>query len=525
MRPIVRPRDEYDVTDAGEAVGAGGRAPRPSTSVAGAAAVGLVVALGLVLRFVTTSDLWLDEALTVNIADLPLGEIGDALRRDGHPPLYYWLLHGWMELFGTGDVAVRALSGVFAVLALPVAWLAGRHLGGRSVAWTALVLLAANPFAIRYATEARMYSLVVLLVLVGLVAIGRALDAPRPGRLALVAAVAGALVLTQYWAFYLLVATVGVLALRGWRGTGRGAARRVVLAVAVGCLAFLPWLGGFAYQLDHTGTPWAKGTRLVDASLKTVGDWGGGSLAPMRALGLAIIVLALVASVAALRRVRSSLTTDPEVLAVAFVASVTMALGIGVGFVTASAFASRYTAVAFPLVVLLASVGLGAVTRSGLRTAAMVGLVALGLLGLQRNVVVNRTQGGEIAAAIRDEGEPGDVVAYCPDQLGPSVSRHLGPSFVQTTFPAGAAPAFVDWVDYAERNEAGDPDAFAEEVLRRAGPGRDIWLVWASNYRTLDKKCEALADELTSDGRKAVEVVQRDQDIRERQNLIRYPAP
>ena len=39
-------------------------------------------------RFVTRSDLWLDEALTTNISRLPLGEIGPWLRHDGAPPLF-----------------------------------------------------------------------------------------------------------------------------------------------------------------------------------------------------------------------------------------------------------------------------------------------------------------------------------------------------------------------------------------------------------------------------------------------------
>ena len=139
------------------------------------------------------------------------------------------------------------------------------------------MLLAANPFAIRYATEARMYSMVVLLVLVGLVSVGRALDRPRLGRLAVVALVTGALVLTQYWALYLVAAAAAVLVVRAWRGAGRTATLRVLLAAAIGCLAFLPWLGGFAFQLAHTGTPWSKGTRLIDATVKTIGDWGGGA--------------------------------------------------------------------------------------------------------------------------------------------------------------------------------------------------------------------------------------------------------
>ena len=104
-------------------------------------AVGLVVAAGLLLRFWTRSGLWLDEALTVNIARLPLHAIPGALKHDGAPPLYYYLLHFWMALFGQSNDAVRALSGLIAVATLPVAWLCGRRLGGRAVAWTMLVLL------------------------------------------------------------------------------------------------------------------------------------------------------------------------------------------------------------------------------------------------------------------------------------------------------------------------------------------------------------------------------------------------
>src|SRR4051812_37907805 len=113
-----------------------------------------VVAVGVALRFVTSSHLWLDEALTVNIARLPLSRIPDALRHDGSPPLYYLALHFWSAVFGASDAAVRALSALFAVVTLPLVWIAGRRIGARRTAVAALVLLASSPFAIRFATEA-----------------------------------------------------------------------------------------------------------------------------------------------------------------------------------------------------------------------------------------------------------------------------------------------------------------------------------------------------------------------------------
>src|SRR5437764_15235698 len=72
------------------------------------AAVGIVaaVAVGIVLRFVSRGPLWLDEAQSLAIAQRPLSHLADALRHDGAPPLYYALLHGWIQLFGTSTFAV-----------------------------------------------------------------------------------------------------------------------------------------------------------------------------------------------------------------------------------------------------------------------------------------------------------------------------------------------------------------------------------------------------------------------------------
>ncbi len=143
----------------------------------------MVVGLGVVLRTYTASATWLDETLTINIASLPLSQLPSALRVDGAPPLYDVLLHGWMQLFGASDLAARSLSGLFSIATLPMARAAGRRAAGPAGARAALLLLSTSPFAVYYATEARMHALVMLLVFAGYLLLQRALTRPSLARL------------------------------------------------------------------------------------------------------------------------------------------------------------------------------------------------------------------------------------------------------------------------------------------------------------------------------------------------------
>ena len=124
MRTLVA--DDDETLDEGGEPPAGDEAEPPRRGRLPAVPSGLgtlvvagLVALGVAARFFSTSDLWLDEALSANIAKLPVGDLFEALKHDGHPPLYYLLLHYWMEVFGEGDVAVRALSGICTSSFLP----------------------------------------------------------------------------------------------------------------------------------------------------------------------------------------------------------------------------------------------------------------------------------------------------------------------------------------------------------------------------------------------------------------------
>jgi mannosyltransferase len=503
--------------------------------------IGATIVAGIVLRFATRSDLWLDEALTVNIARLPLRDLPDALRHDGAPPLYYALLHVWMLVFGEGDVAVRAFAGVIGVATLPLAYFAGLRLGGtdpvrrRWVAWSAVILMVSSPFAIRYSTEARMYALVIALVLLGYLAVMRALEHASVGRLACVAAVTAALLYTHYWSFFLLAVVAAVLlrAAVGRSATRRASARRTLLAVGVGGACFLPWIPILLSQLEHTGTPWASPTISPSTIVSTFSQFAGGRPIVGRAL---LVVLGLLAVAGVLVRARVNRDADHDddtdrdnaavlspVRSLALVGGATLLVGLGLSFVAGSTYQVRYAAVMFPFVVLVAAFGVTVLTDVRLRVAVLALAVVLGLVGAWRIIDTERTQAGQVATAIVKGAHRGDVIGYCPDQLGPSVSRLVPRSLGvrQYTFPTTSTPRRVDWVDYADKVDAADPAAFARMLLDRAGGGT-VWFVSSAGYQPFALKCETIGAGLATDRGPGRSIVNPDANIFEHMGVLRF---
>ncbi len=108
-------------------------------------------------------SLWLDEANSVHIADGSPGQIVNALSRDVSPPLYYFLLSGWMRLFGDSEIAVRLPSVLFYLGGICAMWFLGQMLFGRKGAAVTAFIYAVDPIIGRQAQNARMYSLIALL--------------------------------------------------------------------------------------------------------------------------------------------------------------------------------------------------------------------------------------------------------------------------------------------------------------------------------------------------------------------------
>ncbi len=474
--------------------------------------------LAVWLRFWTPSALWLDEALTVDIARAPLSQIPQLLRHDGAPPLYYYLLHFWIRIFGQSNLATRSLAGVIGVINLPVAWLAGYRVGsrwwvtgdvsaeerlerdrkGRITAWAVTLLVASSPFVVYYDTEARMYGLVIFLGTLTVLSIMSLLRRPTAWQALGLAVITSALLYSHYWAFYsTAVAGIGT-AWCAWKGPYRRACRYALAGLVLACLSFLPWVPTFLYQARHTGTPWAAPAQLT-VVVFTVTQFAGGNSDPGRALAVLFFFLTLLA-ICGLPldrwRVVLDLRSRPGVRLLALSVLFTIVFGVLAGRLTGSTFADRYTAmIVFPALVIMAY-GLTAISDTRTRNGFLAVAVFFGFLAAIPNAFLSRTQAGQVGAAIEARATPHDVVAYCPDQLGPAVSRVLDGRYREITFPREAPPEIVNWVNYLDVVRASKPEPFVTKVEAMAGSSASVFYVWAPGYTGFAYKCQQIADAL-----------------------------
>jgi hypothetical protein len=331
--------------------------------------VGALLLLSILLR---TRDFgvgfWIDEGLSVGIADRPLADIPAALRLDGSPPLYYSLLHVWMTVFGTTESATHALSLLFAVLAVPAAWWAARGLFGSTAGLAAALLAATNPFLTQYAQETRMYTLVALLGLLACGTFGRAFvlpaaEAATRRRWAAAFAVAlAALMYTHNWAlFFALACGLTWLALLG---AARGEARRErfrdgLIGFGGALLLFAPWLPTLAFQVQHTGAPWSNAPGLDD--LVRMPELLLGSVTQ-----LALVLAAGAGATVLLRRGPEGLSPRGRaLLAIAGLWALTVLVAYASSQVS-PAWATRYLAVSLPPLLLVIAGGLAHAGRLGI---------------------------------------------------------------------------------------------------------------------------------------------------------------
>jgi len=199
-----------------------------------------IVALGAVLRLIALGykSFWLDEISSVVFARVPGISFWQTLWRDeGNMALYYVMLRPWLH-FGTSEASVRLLSVLPGIASLPLMYLLGARLFGRTVGIVAALFLALSTCSVVYSQEARGYSWLLLGVIASTYLFVRMIERPTYAMALAYASVAGVTLYFHYFGLLVPLAhAVSVMALpadrRPWKYLLMAAAPFTALALPV----------------------------------------------------------------------------------------------------------------------------------------------------------------------------------------------------------------------------------------------------------------------------------------------------
>ena len=363
--------------------------------------VGLtLLTLGLGFIRLDYRALYVDEAISMGRARESWGSIWDTVTgEDPNMSLYYLLLKSWTAIVGHSWFAVRSLSVLFAALTVPVVYAIGKRLFGTSAGLVAALLLATNAFFLRYAQEARAYSLVALLV--ALSSYFFLLELDRPGRRTR-AAYAVTCVLAfhaHFFAVWVILAQVVVLL-----ATRRRAAFTAGWLVTYGTVALLTAPMAYAaLTLGHDPIAWIAEPgwwAIRDALAQLAGD-------SFRQI-YAVVLLCLLALPLALRspRLRFGLAFTGAWVALPVVAAFAISQ-------LKPIWVSKYLIVSLPGLTLLTAGAIASFRRTAVTAVAVVVLVVFTGPPLR---AWYRSGGFEdwrsLAAFVDARARPGDAIAF-----------------------------------------------------------------------------------------------------------------
>lgn len=381
----------------------------------------LPVQAALLLYNLALLPAWGDEAFTMFVVSRPLAGIAAAVSYDIHPPLYYFLLHGWMglPLAGVEIVRARAFSAVWLLLGTVIVyrlWVAKRET--RSAGRWFLALWTLSPCLLLYGRMARSYTMQLALASIALYAGLRFLEEPRRRVWQIACAGAVAALLYTHYAPGAAV-TVAIVVVGMWRAVRerdasslKGLAVVAVLALAL----YAPWLlmlRGAAAKWGSRGDVYAlAGNRAFDQIVK-VAYWLG-SFSFGETMSTAAVIAALAVAPLAGWLLWRGTRSAPEWLPLAATAAV-------IGFMGATRwvaypFMPARMLFTFPFFLLLLVRGRERWPRAGAAACAAMIVIALASFSSYYRKADFLNKGcaaplDEMAALVNQDATPGALVA------------------------------------------------------------------------------------------------------------------
>ncbi len=463
----------------------------------------LITLLGLGLRLyrLDNQSLWYDEGFSVYLARMDLGEITARTAADIQPPLYYYLLHGWIQLFGDDEWSLRVLSLLFGVLTVPlmyaVAWQLFRS---RLAGLLASLFVSVSPLHVWYGQEARMYTLLTFLCLMSSYFLLLVIDAKKTWQIpALWVAYTLTNVValyTHYFAFFILAFQAAYLLLV-WIARQFRPLHLILGGLASGLvtlLLYLPWLPNLLTRYGADVSYWPGQLKIHEVLIDIILAYVGGESVPealglLLALGFGLIFVLSFLSLLSDAAHRSELgpentayTLPPAYQPLLFLLLYLLlppALILALSYASPK-FNARYVMIAHPALLLILAGGLAALWRqrpdsqrvllrralSALALVFVLGVAAYANLNAYADPAFARADFRSTASYIRGHISPEETIILTSGHMFP-VFDYYAPGVERFLLPDSPTLDTTQTLDYS----------IATELNKWLAGKEGVWLV------------------------------------------------
>ncbi|HZU42419.1 MAG TPA: glycosyltransferase family 39 protein [Terriglobales bacterium] len=358
---------------------------------------------------IADKTVWVDEGVSFGISQLSWPNFFKLLaRHELNMAPYYLVLRLWMN-FGVSEGVLRTPSAIFFVANVAAIFLVGRRLFGTRAAAFASLLATAHSFLIRYAQEARSYSLVAFLATLSCFFFVRNIQ--EPGRRTWRAYIITTALAVYSHFFALLVVLAQWISLKFLPEDRRPGPelRRAWKILAISLLPMVVFIATRgAGPISWISRP--NATSIYYFLIFLTGNVGNSLLAAY------FFLLAIAAAVLIFRR--SQLAHASSVWGILFVFS-WLIVPIVVSLIFSLArpvFLSRYLIICVPALVLLAGAALVRLPSAWLQVAVMLFLFALSMKGVRAyyrgDFDVTREDWRGVTKSVLAQSRPGDGLVF-----------------------------------------------------------------------------------------------------------------
>jgi mannosyltransferase len=377
-----------------------------------------IITLGICLRllYLGAPSFWVDEALSVAFARLSWPQFMHLMvTRELNMLPYYLVLRAWIH-FGTEEWIVRSLSAICSIATLPLFYRLGVRLFGVRVGQIGVALLALHPYHIRFAQEARGYSMMLLLVTGSTLLLVRATESSSRRPVSVWVAYVATSVLAVYTHFYASLAILAQwasLAVARPRGLP---SRAFALSVAAIGILLLP-LAAFVLLGHADPAGWIPHPTFRRVEYLVYSLLGGDNGSGAREFAYPAYAAALFASGASARAAWRTHRREPYAWHYALViagATLPIILVLAASLVK-PIFVDKYLIECLPFTVLLVAVGMDRLRPRALSLGALIVTLVLSVhavVGYYRRSDKDdwRAATGYVLASAR----PGDAALFFP---------------------------------------------------------------------------------------------------------------